>query len=55
MRALFEERLVDQVRVVTGNIRGGEGESLATTLSELQAKDRIDRECGEDQVLEAFI
>lgn len=55
VRALFEERLVDQVRVVTGNIRGGEGESLATTLSELQAKDRIDRECGEDQVLEAFI
>ena len=53
-RAFFDARFVDQLRVVTGPIRGGRGESLAPLLSSLALDDRLDRELGSDAVLEAF-
>jgi diaminohydroxyphosphoribosylaminopyrimidine deaminase / 5-amino-6-(5-phosphoribosylamino)uracil reductase len=46
---------VDQVRVYTGDVRGGRGKGLGTLLAELRLEERIDRECGQDQVLEAFV
>lgn len=46
---------VDQVRVVTGSVRGGRGESLGPQLSQLRLLERLDREVGDDSVLEAFL
>ena len=46
---------VDQVRVITGNVKGGRGESMASRMSRLRFSQRMDRECGEDSVLEAMV
>lgn len=46
---------VDQVRIVTGSVNGGRGDSMARRTSRLRWVDRLDRECGEDSVLEAFL
>ncbi len=46
---------VDQVRVITGNVNGGRGESMAPRMSRLRFSQRLDRECGGDSVLEAMI
>ena len=46
---------IDQVRVITGNVSGGRGESLAQRMARLRFAERLDRECGEDSVLEAFV
>ena len=46
---------VDQVRVITGNVNGGRGESMANRMSRLKFSERQDRECGGDSVLEAMI
>lgn len=51
----LEAGLVDQVRTYTGNVSGGQGESMGTWLSQLHFEGRLDREVGDDSVLEAFI
>ena len=50
-----ERGFVDQLRVYTGNVSGGRGESLAAMLSRLRLQDRLDREVGDDSVLEGFL
>lgn len=51
----LEMGFVDQLRVYTGNVNGGRGESMARWLQELRLDERLDREVGEDSVLEAFV
>jgi len=51
----LERGFVDQVRIYTGDVRGGEGESLASWLSTARLGERIEREVGSDAVLEAFL
>lgn len=46
---------VDQVRVYTGPVNGGEGLSMADWMTRLGFRERLDRECGPDAVLEAFL
>ncbi len=50
----LDEGFVDQVRIYTGNVRGGRGESMAVWLTRLKLEERLDREVGGDSVLEAF-
>ena len=52
--SFFERGLVDQVRVYTGAVSGGRGDSLATILEPSRYVDVEHREVGEDAVLEAF-
>jgi diaminohydroxyphosphoribosylaminopyrimidine deaminase/5-amino-6-(5-phosphoribosylamino)uracil reductase len=52
--AFIEAGLVDQVRLYTGAVRGGRGESLAPLLAAYEWQERMDRELGPDAVLEAF-
>ncbi len=53
--SFLESGFVDQLRVYTGSIRGGRGKSLGARLGSLSLEERMDREIGEDQALEAFI
>jgi diaminohydroxyphosphoribosylaminopyrimidine deaminase/5-amino-6-(5-phosphoribosylamino)uracil reductase len=53
-RALLEAGFVDQLRIYTAAINGGRGESLADLLHTTKLDQRLDRELGEDVVLEAF-
>lgn len=55
LRNALEKGFVDQIRVYTGNVHGGEGESLASWLSVAQLEGRHHREAGNDAVLEAFL
>ena len=55
LRNALEAGFVDQLRVYTGDVRGGEGESLAGWLVEAQLEERLHRESGSDGVLEAFL
>jgi diaminohydroxyphosphoribosylaminopyrimidine deaminase/5-amino-6-(5-phosphoribosylamino)uracil reductase len=55
LEACFEVGFVDQVRVVTGSVRGGRGESLGARLQPAKLGARRDGECGPDSVLDAFI
>jgi diaminohydroxyphosphoribosylaminopyrimidine deaminase/5-amino-6-(5-phosphoribosylamino)uracil reductase len=51
----LESGFVDQVRIYTGNVSGGRGETLAPWLSHAKLAERMEREIGEDSVLEAFL
>jgi diaminohydroxyphosphoribosylaminopyrimidine deaminase/5-amino-6-(5-phosphoribosylamino)uracil reductase len=51
----LQSGFVDQVRVYTGLVNGGEGVSMAEWLTRLSFCERLDRECGPDAVLEAFL
>ena len=51
----LDARFADQIRLVTGDVRGGRGESLGLRVSGLSLLDRRDREAGSDSVLEAFL
>ncbi len=51
----LEAGFVDQVRVYTGNVFGGRGDSLAPWLATAKLEDRLDREVGDDSVFEAFL
>lgn len=53
--AYLDAGFVDQVRIYTGNVSGGRGESLGMRLASLKLQERLDRECGDDAVLEAFL
>jgi len=55
LSAYLDAGFVDQVRVYTGDVRGGRGESLGARLAGLRLRSRLDRECGFDSVLEAFL
>ena len=55
LASYFSSELVDQVRVYTGDVFGGRGVSLGSTLAELSLASRSDRECGSDAVLEGFL
>ena len=46
---------VDQVRVYTGAVNGGQGTSMGVAISKLKMSERIDREIAQDSVLEAFL
>ena len=54
LRNALEAGFVDQLRVYTGSVCGGEGESLAGWLVEAPLEERLHRESGSDAVLEAF-
>lgn len=54
LRNALEAGFVDQLRVYTGSVRGGVGESLAGWLVEAPLEERLHRESGSDAVLEAF-
>jgi diaminohydroxyphosphoribosylaminopyrimidine deaminase/5-amino-6-(5-phosphoribosylamino)uracil reductase len=51
----LEQEFVDQVRVYTGNVSGGQGDSMGTWLSRLKFDQRVDREVAGDSVFEAFV
>lgn len=53
--SFLDAGFVDQLRVYTGGVVGGRGESLGSWLSAPSLEERLDREVGEDQVLEAFM
>ncbi|MHC4379097.1 MAG: bifunctional diaminohydroxyphosphoribosylaminopyrimidine deaminase/5-amino-6-(5-phosphoribosylamino)uracil reductase RibD [Planctomycetota bacterium] len=55
LRSLFEAGFVDQLRVYTGDVIGGRGESLANLFTQVRMEQRLDREVGPDAVLEAFV
>jgi diaminohydroxyphosphoribosylaminopyrimidine deaminase/5-amino-6-(5-phosphoribosylamino)uracil reductase len=46
---------VDQIRIYTGAVNGGEGPTMASWITRLKLEQRIHRECASDAVLEAFI
>jgi diaminohydroxyphosphoribosylaminopyrimidine deaminase/5-amino-6-(5-phosphoribosylamino)uracil reductase len=48
-------RFVDQLLVYTGAVNGGRGPSMAEWLKRLKLRERLDRECQSDIVLEAFL
>ncbi|HVS19914.1 MAG TPA: bifunctional diaminohydroxyphosphoribosylaminopyrimidine deaminase/5-amino-6-(5-phosphoribosylamino)uracil reductase RibD [Planctomycetota bacterium] len=52
---MIDEGFVDQVRIYTGNVGGGRGDSLAELLSRVRLEQRLERECGDDSVLEGFL
>ncbi|MFT5199328.1 MAG: diaminohydroxyphosphoribosylaminopyrimidine deaminase [Planctomycetota bacterium] len=55
LRRYLESGFVDQVRMITGNVRGGQGDSLADWIQEAKLKQSVMRECGMDSVMEAFL
>jgi diaminohydroxyphosphoribosylaminopyrimidine deaminase/5-amino-6-(5-phosphoribosylamino)uracil reductase len=55
LRSHLEARFIDQVKLVTGSVRGGQGESLGHEIGALDLLERRDRELGPDAVLEAFL
>jgi len=55
LTSYFESGFVDQVRVVTGEVRGGEGTSLGPLLAQTRLEQRRDSECGVDAVIDAFV
>ena len=55
LRNALDANFVDQLRIYTGNVRGGEGESLAPWLTAAKLLERNLRESGQDAVLEAFL
>jgi len=48
-------RFVDQIRMYTGAVNGGEGPTMASWITRLKLEQRIHRECAEDAVLDAFV
>lgn len=51
----LERGYVDQVRIYTGDVNGGRGVSSGAWLATGHLEQRLDRECGTDAVLEAFV
>ena len=54
LQRYFELGFVDQVRIYSGSVNGGRGPSLGSRLSGLALEERIDREVGDDSVIDAF-
>ena len=55
LTSYFEEHFLDQLRVITGSVRGGRGDSLGSILAGARMLERRQSECGEDGVLEGFL
>ena len=55
LASYLEAGFVDQIKVYTGDVRGGRGTSLAPWLTGARLKQRQQSECGADSVLEAFL
>ncbi len=55
LEAFLESGFVDQLLIYTGAVNGGRGPSMGRWLEASRLADRLDRECGEDSVLEAFV
>lgn len=55
LSSYFEAGFLDQVRVYTGSINGGEGPSMGLTVANSKLYDRMDGECGEDARFQAFL
>lgn len=55
LQTYLERQYVDQVRVYTGDVNGGRGISMAAWFASAKLAGRIDRESGEDAVLEGFL
>lgn len=55
LRAHLEDGFVDQIRVITGDVRGGRGQSLGSWLATAKLLQREDSEVAPDSVLEAFL
>ena len=51
----LQSGFVDQVRIYTGPVNGGEGVSMAEWMTRLEFRERLDRESGADAVLEGFL
>lgn len=51
----LQSGFVDQVRVYSAGVNGGRGPSMGTELAKLKLKGRLDREWGDDAVLEGFL
>ncbi len=51
----LEAGFVDQVRVYTGDVMGGEGPTMAPWFSRMKLAERLDREVAADSVLESFV
>ncbi len=51
----LQSGFVDQVRVYSATVNGGRGPSMAAELANLRLKGRLDREWGDDAVLEGFV
>ncbi|MBL6719922.1 MAG: bifunctional diaminohydroxyphosphoribosylaminopyrimidine deaminase/5-amino-6-(5-phosphoribosylamino)uracil reductase RibD [Planctomycetes bacterium] len=55
LQALFDAGLVDQVRIYTGSVRGGEGPTLGPWLAQARLEQRMDSEVGTMARLDAFV
>ena len=55
LSAYLGRQYVDQVRVYTGDVSGGEGTSMGVWLAGTKIRERLDRESGSDAVLEGFL
>ncbi len=55
LQAYLDCGFVDQVRIYTGDVNGGRGKSMGEWLSRAKLESRIDRELGDDAVLEGFL
>lgn len=55
LRRHFDAEFIDQLRIYTGSVNGGRGPSMAESLQTLKLEGRLDREQGDDAVLEAFL
>lgn len=51
----LSQGFVDQLRVYTGNVNGGQGEPMGAWIGRLQIEGRVDREVAGDSVFEAFV
>jgi diaminohydroxyphosphoribosylaminopyrimidine deaminase/5-amino-6-(5-phosphoribosylamino)uracil reductase len=51
----IHRQFIDQLRVYTGDVKGGRGATLGKWLAEAKLEGRLDREVGTDAVLEAFL
>jgi len=51
----LEAGFIDQLRVYTGNVMGGEGPTMAPWFTRLRLAERLDREVADDAVLESFV
>jgi diaminohydroxyphosphoribosylaminopyrimidine deaminase / 5-amino-6-(5-phosphoribosylamino)uracil reductase len=51
----FDHGFVDQLRVYTGNVSGGRGDTLGSRLAQMRFREREDREVDGDAVLESFL
>ena len=54
-KAFFEAGFTDQLRIYSGDVNGGRGESLAGLLDPRRFEDVQHREVGQDAVLEALL